>query len=161
MYGQGHGVTCSRCEALTIKSSTFKNLVANEAPAIYIHEQTGIQTNIQDCTFDSNLALGFAGSISLLNAGIVYLSGNKFVNNSVTDESDPITDWRNCDAGAVYYSCPSSDCDVILDGNEFKENFAKNKGGALRYIHKNFTTVFQDDQSESGRRLFSDHHRVL
>ena len=71
--------------------------------------------------------------------------------NHVTDNSYPLIDWRFCDAGAIYYECnpeigffrpKSEDCDVVLEGNIFEENFAKNKGGALRYVHKNFTTAY-------------------
>ena len=45
----------------------------------------------------------------------------------------------------------------MLDGNIFQDNVVKNKGGALRYIHKNFTTVYE--AKSNGRRILSD--RVL
>ena len=46
---------------------------------------------------------------------------------------------------------------MTLDGNIFERNQAKNKGGALRYLHKNFTTVYESRQD--GRRILS--HRAL
>ena len=36
-------------------------------------------------------------------------------------------------------------CDVVLDSNVFESNRARNKGGALRYVNKNFTTVFREE----------------
>ena len=102
----------------------------------------------------------YGGSIGLDSAGLVHLKENKFLRNKVTDELAPITDWRYCDAGVIYYQCykglPLGEeydkkCDVRLEGNTFQGNSAKNKGGALRYVHKNFTTVYQDE--DSGRVL--------
>ena len=156
----GHGLTCLNCVELTVLNSTFRNLVSYSAPAIYIAQQTGVESRIEDCTFEGNLALGDAGSIRLSNAGVVQLTRNSFIDNSVSDDTDPITDWRFCDAGAVYYSCSLGDCDVVLDGNLFQGNSAKNKGGALRYIHKNFTTVYNSGgeatSETAGRRVLSD-----
>lgn len=65
--------------------------------------------------------------------------------------------WRGFDAGAIYFSCSKTtnvlntkdSCQVILQGNLFEGNSAANKGGALRYIHTNFTTVYQDTNGEN------------
>ena len=69
-----------------------------------------------------------SGSIRLDSAGLVHIKESRFFRNSVTDDSAPGTDWRYCDAGAVYYRCydglPLGDgydkkCDVLLEGNIF------------------------------------------
>ena len=43
---------------------------------------------------------------------------------------------------------------MFLDSNVFEENEAQNKGGAMRYVNRNFTTVYQS--ARTGRRLESD-----
>lgn len=45
-------------------------------------------------------------------------------------------------------------CSVILDSNLFENNSAANKGGALRYINTNFTTVYYE--KTSSRRILSE-----
>ena len=80
------------------------------------------------------------------------VKNNLFEGNRVENEKST---WLYKDAGAIYYLCDPIDgdfpedpqtypCDTIIDSNVFKNNFAENKGGALRYLNKNFTTVFRD-----------------
>ena len=49
-------------------------------------------------------------------------------------------------------------CEVVLEANSFEGNYAANKGGALRYINRNFTTVYNSDNKRmlSGGRIMVD-----
>jgi len=84
----------------------------------------------------------------------VNVRENKFFGNSV---ESPLASWRYSDAGALYFACAPhiarGECQVILDSNRFGGNTAKNKGGALRYVNTNFTTVYEE--VKTGRRLQS------
>ena len=142
-----------------VTNSSFINLQSYYAPALYITDSPLIDQLIETSTFENNLAIGSSGAIRISNAGVAHFRSNKFINNIVSDESSPLTDWRFCDAGAIYFKCGSPDdsdeaCKAILEANEFTKNLARNKGGALRYVHKNFTTVYSSDFD--GRRFLSD-----
>ena len=169
---EGHGLYCDTC-TVRVTNSSFINLKAFKAPAIYIkncgstteqsthlHLQEYMQL-IETSIFEDNHALGSFGAIKLENAGSVLIKQNKFNRNTVSDSQEPLIDWIYCDAGAIYFECgdqasvdPDHDCKTVLDSNVFQDNFAKNKGGALRYIHKNFTTVYE--AKSNGRRFLSD-----
>ena len=71
----------------------------------------------------------------------MLISSNDFIENKVIKED---RSWRFSDAGAIYYSChPTYDeekgCNVVLKDNKFIGNTAENKGGAMRWVNKNFT----------------------
>ena len=110
---------------------------------------------IVGCNFFQNSALYSAGAIKFAEAGAVLLKNNNFTENSVADPS-----YRFSDGGAIYYGCnPSTisedeECNVTLDSNVFQGNTAQNKGGAMRYINRNFTTTFIE--RETGRRMLFD-----
>lgn len=107
---------------------------------------------MENCVFLNNHGIASSGAIKIVNAGTIHLKNNLFANNLASQEISPITDWRFCDAGAIYYMCqPGNECDTILENNTFQNNTALNKGGAIRYVHKNFTTVFQS--KSDGRRV--------
>ena len=91
----------------------------------------------------------------------MLIKQNNFNRNTVSDSQAPLIDWFYCDAGAIHFECgdqrsdnSDQDCKTVLDSNVFQDNFVKNKGGALRYIHKNFTTVYE--ATSNGRRVLSD-----
>ena len=157
---QGHGIVCSSCTGLTIQRSTFRNLTAHSIPAIFIENQMGVESYIDECTFENNVAWVTSGSLRVEEAGIVYVSNSKFISNQVIKNVNDSESqfWRYSDAGAIYFKCnplvTSEKCEVILDNNLFEGNFAENKGGALRYINRNFTTAY--NHSKSGRRVLSD-----
>ena len=50
------------------------------------------------------------------------------------------------------------ECQVILYDNLFERNTAPHKGGAMRYVNKNFTSVYEDKTTRNGpnRRILSD-----
>ena len=86
------------------------------------------------------------------------IKNSNFIRNSVTAISN---ERRSTDGGGIYYECPPNPdmkdvffCDVILEQNLFEENSATNKGGAMRYVNKNFTTTFSN--KSTGRRILSD-----
>ena len=110
----------------------------------------GVTSKIEDSTFIGNKALITTGAVRLNEAGTVLITRSKFIKNTVSGGSPLFLGWSYMDAGAIYYSCEprklleGEECDVILDGNLFEANVADNKGGALRYVNKNFTTVYND-----------------
>ena len=80
------------------------------------------------------------GAIQLSNPYNVDISWNNFTNNSVVENNR--TNWEKS-GGAIYYACdPNYDfgCEVSLTNNRFTRNRAYNKGGALRWVNKNFTS---------------------
>ena len=77
----GHGIVCSSCTGLTIQRSTFRNLTSLGIPAIYIENQMGIESYIDECTFENNIAWVTSGSLRVEEAGIVYVTNSKFIGN--------------------------------------------------------------------------------
>ena len=94
----------------------------------------GIESYIDECTFENNIAWETSGSIRVEEAGIVYVTNSKFIGNQViTNVNDRESEfWRFRDAGAIYFKCDplitKEKCEVILDNNLFEGNFAENKG---------------------------------
>ena len=85
-------------------------------------------------------------------AGKVHVKSSSFIGNQVTNlVSD---DWRYRDGGAIYFICSPlrnpdyENCQVLLESNLFERNYAENKGGALRYVNANFTTVYVGQEVE-------------
>ena len=67
------------------------------------------------------------------------------------------TDDTNGDGGAILYRCDPKkaafNCRVSLFDNQFIENSAVRKGGALRYENANFTNIrLIEEETEEGRR---------
>ena len=91
----------------------------------------------------------------LKEAGSVLIKESVFESNSVNSTSVLDTD---SDGGAILFACDPTktdkDCSVTLEANLFKDNFAKNKGGALRFVNTNFTFVYLDQNGS--RRLQTD-----
>ena len=70
----------------------------------------------------------------------------------------PVTGIKEQTGGAIYYSCEPDfeyGCNVVLTENIFMNNSATNKGGALRWVNKNFTSTggFTRNTDGSGRLL--------
>lgn len=155
LTSRGHGLYCLNCLGINIRDSTFQNLTALYGSAIEIeNSKEGSQSVIEGSIFEGNTALNAAGAVWLKNARTVTFIGNRFSGNQVKGDA---VDFRFRDAGAIYFKCDFVDgeypCEVILEANLFEKNTAENKGGAMRYINTNFTTVYADEQT--GRRLLS------
>lgn len=115
-------------------------------------KQMSAKTEIVGCRFSGNSALIHGGAIEFRESGKVDVINSTFIENSVKDHPT----WRFADAGAIYFGCKpdlseGKECEVVLDQNVFERNTALNKGGAMRYINQNFTSVFQHRQT--GRRI--------
>ena len=77
--------------------------------------------------------------------------------------------WRYSDAGALYYACAPKyyskhGCIVVLRENRFVGNTAENKGGAARWVNRNFTldanlllnkTIEKDQNNDKSNRRLS------
>ena len=81
------------------------------------------------------------------------MSGNNFTNNSATqlDKS-----WKHTHGGAILYSCQTKQCEVALLENRFESNIADHKGGAVRWLHLNFTSDLRG--VDIGRRDLGDSY---
>ena len=98
---------------------------------------------VRNCTFFNNQAALSGGAIHIRNPGRFQISGNNFTNNSLIYK-------ERGNGGAILYICkPWRECDVILEHNIFVENKA-GSGGALRWMNKNFTSVYMN---VTGRRV--------
>jgi len=152
---EGHGISCDACSHMQVYSSNFTGLRAEAASAISVRNQMDTDTEIIGCRFTNNTALKRAGAIGLAEAGSVMIRNSSFTSNSAADPT-----FRFSDAGAIYFGCaPSAEvdgkrCAVVLDQNVFERNTAQNKGGAMRYINRNFTTVYK--HRKTGRRVLQD-----
>ena len=99
---RGHGLYCDTCSVF-VTNSTFRNLRSFYGPALYIISSSSRNQYIETSTFDNNTALGKAGAVGIKDAGVVHFRHNKFVSNTVSDDTQPITDWRFCDSGAIHF----------------------------------------------------------
>lgn len=144
----GHGFRCERCFRVLVANSTFEGLQAYAGGAIALIEMAGSMSKIVNNTFRNNQA-GIGGAIKLENPATVNIKGNNFTGNSAIKIEK---NWRRADGGAIYYSCSpkytetQTDCEVSLHENRFENNTALNKGGAARWVNKNFTFQVSDVQ---------------
>ena len=102
----------------------------------------GIATIFTNNTFSSNGVQTKGGAVLLEDPGAVNFENNLFFNNSA---DLPTPSKQEKTGGAIFYSCDPEiieDCNVVLTNNNFENNFATNKGGALRWVNKNFTSTF-------------------
>ena len=102
----------------------------------------GIATIFKNNTFSGNSVETKGGAVLLEDPGEVYFEDNLFFNNSA-DLPTPTKQEKT--GGAIFYSCDPDiidDCNVGLTNNNFTSNFAINKGGALRWVNKNFTSTY-------------------
>ena len=81
------------------------------------------------------------GAIKLSNPAGVVINTNNFTNNYVSPQK--INYLFEKTGGAIFYECSpeyAPGCDASLTNNRFIGNYAEGKGGALRWVNKNFTS---------------------
>ena len=113
----------------------------------------GIATIFKNNTFSSNSVQTKGGAVLLEDPGVVHFEENLFFNNSA---DLPTQTKQEKTGGAIFYSCDPDiieDCNVGLTNNNFTNNFAINKGGALRWVNKNFTSTYDTQYDKLGRIL--------
>ena len=113
----------------------------------------GEATIFTNNTFSENRVKAAGGAMLLEDPGAVLIEGNRFFNNSADLPAPSVSEQTG---GAVFYSCnpdEEKECDVILTGNNFTNNYATNKGGALRWVNKNFTSTEDKYHDHLGRIL--------
>ena len=97
---------------------------------------------IQNTVFKDNIATN-GGAIHLYNTHLIQISENKFIGNIAVKSQ--LSKAASGNGGAILYTCNPKEfdytCTVALVDNDYTDNAALRKGGALRYENVDFDTT--------------------